>query len=359
MVGAVVVAQAIGVPGPESEPTVLAAFLAGALVLTLITFYVLARVAAVGYRLAPRVLTRLDRTLPGVPVPTGMGGRMIAVLMGGLLLLAVVYLALLGTTMALKGDLPGVDGGSADRSYAVLPVEDDVVRTTAADGRPGADADGDGLPDAWEEAGETPDGVPLPGAEPDRKDLFVQVNYGVTAPALTPVERRALVRAWAELPVRNPSGEPGVRLHLADGRRQESGLGRLAQVIDRQADHDAFYTREHLGARRCVYHQVVFGQVATGNTTVVASAPGYTVVVDTGNRPEFRGESPWRVYATTHGLLHNVVGTLPDDGPHSTAGWLASPIEPDGNYLSETVAQHVNRTGFTGSADFQNGVCAS
>lgn len=344
------------VPPPDSDPAFLVAFLLGALVVSAVAFYLLARLAAAGYRRAPGVLRTLDRVLPLVPIPTGMGGRVLAVVVGGVLLAALVYLGLLGATAALTGDVFTDDGVGPTRTLTVLPVENDTVPTESSPGPNASDADGDRLPDEWERSGETADGAALPDADPTHKDLYVQVNYGATAPHLTVAERRSLERTWAQLPVANPDGEPGVRLHLLEP--DDADLATVAQVTDARTGHDAYYTADRLGARRCVYHQVVFGQVATGNTTLVASAPGYAVVVDTGRRPQFEGRVPWRTYAVTHGLLHNVLDAGDADDPHADAGWLASPIRPESDHLSPGVAERVNASGFADSAHFRDGVCA-
>lgn len=353
-----VVAQAGGmpVPRPGSDPAVLAAFLLGALVVTAVAFYLLARLAAFGYRRAPGILRTLDRVVPVVPVPTGMAGRVLAVIGGGLLAAGLVYLSLLGATAALTGDHPGSAGTGPARALGVLPVENDTVATNATAGPTGPDSDGDRLPDEWERGGETPAGAALPGASPDHKDLYVQVAYGATAPRLTAAERHGLERAWAGMPVANPDGRTGVRLHLVVPR--DAGLGRVAQVTDARTGHDAFYTTERLGVRRCVYHQVVFGQVATGNTTLVAAAPGYGVVVDTGHRPRFDGAVPWRTYAVTHGLLHNVLDPAGADRPHAESGWLAGAIRPEDDHLPSDVAGRLNATGFADSAAYRTGACA-
>lgn len=114
----------------------------------------------------------------------------------------------------------------------------------------GADSDGDGLYDIWETDGYDHDGdgvidvdLPALGADPDHKDLFIQASWmapdGVvpcyliffcppSADGAHPPRREALQRvvdAFAEAPVENPDGEPGVTVHFDAGdQTPSSGL---------------------------------------------------------------------------------------------------------------------------------------
>ncbi|HET8952063.1 MAG TPA: hypothetical protein VFN44_16195, partial [Solirubrobacteraceae bacterium] len=88
---------------------------------------------------------------------------------------------------------------------------------------PGADADGDALPDSWETDGVDVDGngsvdldLPGMGADPRHKDLFVELDF-------MPPHRFALAAsaqiadAFADAPVANPDGTSGIALHLDNG----------------------------------------------------------------------------------------------------------------------------------------------
>lgn len=106
----------------------------------------------------------------------------------------------------------------------------------------GADTDGDGLFDQWETDGIDHDGdgvidvdLAAMGADPNHKDLFVQVSWmvspddgwctssGACIPSIaefSPPSSEALRRvgdAFDAAPVTNPDGEPGIRLHLDAG----------------------------------------------------------------------------------------------------------------------------------------------
>jgi hypothetical protein len=113
------------------------------------------------------------------------------------------------------------------------------------------DSDGDALFDTWETDGydANGDGVidvdqPALGADPEHKDLFVQVNWmrgnPLPTPCLVPVFCRgpgdgehtpdpgALERVaemFADAPVANPDGETGIDVHFDAGRATSEGLG--------------------------------------------------------------------------------------------------------------------------------------
>lgn len=91
----------------------------------------------------------------------------------------------------------------------------------------GADSDGDSLCDHWESAGIDGNGdgssdFPIQGApynaNPNHKDLFLEIDYMVGAGGEThrpdPVALQAVVKAFANAPVSNPDGKPGITLHL-------------------------------------------------------------------------------------------------------------------------------------------------
>ncbi len=84
------------------------------------------------------------------------------------------------------------------------------------------DRDGDGLLDAWEENGIDFAGagieidLPALGADPDHKDLFVEMDLmsGVPFdPAVLTLVEEAFAAAPGDM-IANPDGEPGIRLHI-------------------------------------------------------------------------------------------------------------------------------------------------
>jgi len=86
------------------------------------------------------------------------------------------------------------------------------------DGISPVDTDGDGLLDDWEINGIDGDGDGIPdfflnGANPQHKDIFVEVDYmEFHRPSNTVINN--LVEAFTNSPVPNPDGTPGITLHL-------------------------------------------------------------------------------------------------------------------------------------------------
>ncbi|HET9992658.1 MAG TPA: hypothetical protein VFQ65_29190 [Kofleriaceae bacterium] len=137
--------------------------------------------------------------------------------------------------VAAASDRNQVDGyPTADDSFLVLesnrepcPVPDDRKYTCSVIwpmisivDAPLVDTDGDGIPDEWELSGLTEGGQTLDlhamGANPDHKDLFIQMD---SAPGATLFDEVQLQIAdyLATLPVSNPDGHPGITLHLDSG----------------------------------------------------------------------------------------------------------------------------------------------
>ena len=132
---------------------------------------------------------------------------------------------------AISGDVTATMGTSFD----VSGTGDDRARIrvlVAFD-----DSDGDGLVDSWETSGH--DGLNLAsmGADPQRKDLFLEIdclaadanndndytdsvdhNHCPTQQAV-----RTVVQAFANAPVPNPDGTSGIQLHVDVGSRFGSG----------------------------------------------------------------------------------------------------------------------------------------
>ncbi|MEM9558718.1 MAG: FG-GAP-like repeat-containing protein [Planctomycetota bacterium] len=86
------------------------------------------------------------------------------------------------------------------------------------------DRDGDGLFDRWEiDEGidvlpERPGfEIPLPGANPDRKTLFVEVDRLASAEPLPLESERMVIEAFGRAPIDNPDGSTGIDLILLPG----------------------------------------------------------------------------------------------------------------------------------------------
>ncbi|MCU0505847.1 MAG: DUF11 domain-containing protein, partial [Chloroflexi bacterium] len=98
------------------------------------------------------------------------------------------------------------------------------------------DTDGDWLPDSWEIGGLDADGdgvvevdLPVMGADPLRKDLFLEIDCLVAAGSHShcPIEDavRTVVQALADAPVADPDGSFGIQLHVDIGDLYGHTLG--------------------------------------------------------------------------------------------------------------------------------------
>jgi len=326
------------------------------LLLAVVLWFVAVRyLLGLAYRLwrrcSARVYWAMTLVLPESPLVRFAAGSMV--------LIAAIVVIVGGLPVLL--DLTESEEGAAayaDRmgSQAMNAEFGDIVDGDTVGGEPACDGDGgsaavdgtdrdqDGIPDAWERAGETPDGAALPGADPGRKDLYVQVNHGSGTEPLTAAERRQLRATWARMPVSNPDGSRGVSLHLS-----EVGGGDLgeAATISRLEARNTYYTESRLGPRQCVYRQVVYGTLAVEDVAGVASSPGYAAFVEGTRQPDYPGNVSLRVAVTNHELLHTAVGTV-DGRSHTSDGWLASP--PASESLSRPTARDMNETGIYGPA---------
>lgn len=296
-------------------------------------------------RVRGRVLWLVRTVLPGSPLMKFATGVM--------LLVALTVVIVAGLPAAVQFDDPaGATGYAQELSDRALNAEwQAVIEGDTVAGGPvcrgqavdGPDRDGDGLPDRWERAGRTPNGTRLPGADPGRKDLYVQLNYGTNVEPLNATERDQLRRVWARMPVGNPDGSTGIDIHLVE----DGGGGSLGEpaVFTRSEGTRRYYDRERMGSRLCVYHQVTYGRLEMGDVVGRGSMPGYSTIVDGRRYPDYTGAVSLRVAVTTHELLHNVAGRV-NGQPHTDEGWLRG--GSDDEYLSAATAADLNETGLFG-----------
>jgi hypothetical protein len=205
------------------------------------------------------------------------------------------------------------------------------------------DTDGDNLLDGWEVAHETDGAAALPGADPLRMDLYVQIEHGTNTEPLSATGKRTVAKAFADWGVANPDGSKGVSVHI------DEGLVDGPLVIRSDEDFDEFEweyeTVGHLGPRRGVYHLVLIVDLRKSDTVGIGRRSGTFSVVDggLGNR---------RAETVIHELLHNVLGVLDpqnrcgNDKGHTCHGWLAS--SGDEAYWPSGLAKEVEENGFEG-----------
>ena len=121
---------------------------------------------------------------------------------------------------SLTGDGSDADG---DAARIVFSVSDSPI------GAPQGDTDGDGLPDSLEICGSPQINLPAIGADPYRKDVFVEIDWmaepGTASPHSHEPWLPALINIWNEfnvMPVTNPTVNgrtslPGIALHIDTG----------------------------------------------------------------------------------------------------------------------------------------------
>lgn len=310
----------------------------------------------------PRTRYAYDKVTPSTPIGKVAVGFSVMVLF----LLASVWvlpsvIGDLGENSAVSGADDMTNGSDAQQSEHSIAKDTDrtaagAAKDAAAYRRPTPDRDGDRLKDEWERAGETPAGAELPNADPDRMDLYVQLNYGGGTIPLSDREKETLRQIFTEMPVENPDGSQGITLHLDDSPPHGGAVGSQVTVESRDtADVHRYYTRQNLQSRQCRYHQVVFGTIDDTEIDGIANTPGYAAVVR-GKPYDFDSDVSPRVQLVTHLLLHNVVDDV-DGESHTTDGWLAPTIESDEKQLSAATARKLETEGFAGSGYYQQNVC--
>ena len=150
---------------------------------------------------------------------------------GGNVFNAVVSQGEAPENVASSGTLPPGDyqlvmeaspafGGGAAASDTTGSASFDVTFTLTL---PGADTDGDALPDSWETDGVDVDGngsidldLPGMGADPRHKDVFVELDF-MPPHRFTQAAAAEIADAFADAPVTNPDGRTGITLHLDNG----------------------------------------------------------------------------------------------------------------------------------------------
>jgi hypothetical protein len=328
------------------------------LVTTVVSILIAISVGRVLYTLlklgGPRTKRAYEFVMPGTPigkVVVGMG---------------LITAFLFGSVWGLPYLLGELDGGSSEdlvdnQAQALSVLNGDTTTAGGGDAladvnaydRPSPDADGDRLRDGWERADETQDGVALSDADPDRMDLYVQVNYGGGTYPLSETEKEQLRRVWREMPVENPDGSTGIAVHIVDSPPRGGGLGTQVSVNGSEsAEIHQYYTDRYLGQRACRYHQVVIGDVRESGTAGVADSPGFASVVE-DNRSGYDGNVSKRVHVITHELLHNVAAPV----GHTEDGWLTPSTDPAEEHLSDTTARYIEENGFAGSGYYQRNLC--
>ncbi len=183
------------------------------------------------------------------------------------------------------------------------------------------DIDGDGIPNTWEMKGYDADGdgkidvnYPAMGANPLKKDIFVEMDY---MPDLLASEDELdrITEIYAKLPIRNPNGTTGINIHLDAGsaRSAKYNLGGGNEIAHEQLDGKMqrwgdLYLANMDSNRRSVFHYMIWGD---SHDDTGSSGQGWVggrgFIVTVG--PRFWGTSATsdvRVATFVHELGHNL-----------------------------------------------------
>lgn len=231
-----------------------------------------------------------------------------------LLSAAAVSLLASATVVGTGTAAPAADADAADTVTAAS-----TAATTQL-----ADADGDALPDDWEANGYDANGdgtidVDLPGmgASPNKKDLFVEMDYMAGRLASTTALDR-IVDSFAQAPVANPDGTTGVRIHLdagaARGDAYNLGGGNEvpydARLQPYATEVNAIKDAHFAPARQRIFHYMIWADSYTGSSRcssgVSLGIPADTFIVTVG--PDCGWNATDGVNAGTfiHELGHNL-----------------------------------------------------
>lgn len=183
-----------------------------------------------------------------------------------------------------------------------------------------ADSDGDGIPNSWETNGYDYDGdgqvdldFPAWGANPNKKDLFVEMDYmpGLLA---SQSELDTIVRTFANYPVNNPDGSRGINIHLDAGdayAKYDLGGGNEIEYQTLRNEQTVGQLRQENSdpARNGIFHYMVFGDYYTDapGSSGIAQIDGLNFAVTLG--PQYWGNNvSSNTYVGTfiHELGHNL-----------------------------------------------------
>lgn len=166
---------------------------------------------------------------------------------------------------------------AVEREYGTDPLAADTDGDGLADGREleeygtdptVADTDGDGFTDGEEVTLERT----LPGADPTRVDIYVEVDY-MSEPGLTDAEIERLEQTFADAPVENPDGSTGISLHVQMDEQVPTKSpvalsGESEGHPDLELYSDTFFDHRNQGYR----YALVADRVTLDNRTVGGAA---------------------------------------------------------------------------------------
>ncbi|WP_410786691.1 zinc-dependent metalloprotease family protein [Kribbella sp. C-35] len=200
---------------------------------------------------------------------------------------------------------------------APFPHADTEKRVVAA-----TDTDGDSLPDTWETNGYDANGdgvvdVDLPGmgANPKKKDLFVEMDY-MAGRLTTTAGLDRIVQVFASAPVSNPDGSTGIKIHLdagsARGTAYNLGGGNEvaydADLNPSATQTNAIKAANFASARKAVFHYMLWGDSYDGGCSSgqAFNIPNDTFIVTVGPKCNWNATDDTNVGTFIHELGHNI-----------------------------------------------------
>ncbi|TDD47359.1 hypothetical protein E1263_34745 [Kribbella antibiotica] len=205
---------------------------------------------------------------------------------------------------------------------AVASVPSDGAAPAVGQAVLATDTDGDSLPDTWETNGYDANGdgvvdvdLKAMGADPKKKDLFVEMDYMDGRLASTAALDR-IVQVFAQAPVMNPNGTAGIKIHLdagsAAGAAYNLGGGNLV-AYDNDLNPSASQTTAIKNAnfksvRKAVFHYMLFADSYDGGCSSgqAFNIPNDTFIVTVGPKCNWNATDNTNVGTFIHELGHNL-----------------------------------------------------
>lgn len=220
----------------------------------------------------------------------------------------------------------------------------DALETTIGTNPENPDTDNDGLKDGWEYSGTTPSGAKLENANPLRKDLYLKLAYTPSATQYSDEGIDDIRRSFAQMPVSNPNGQPGIRTHITTEtvNLTSSFRGNLSE----------FRAKNGISRGTSVWpeghHLMVVTPMQDAPEGMVGygSTPGRFAIARDGGNHRY-GNYTVNAHIVTHEILHNIVGELDSrDGEiHTESGWLSPTAREGHQHLSQTATNALNDEG--------------
>ncbi len=202
------------------------------------------------------------------------------------------------------GGMPQVDE-DADQD-GLTNAEEGMLGTDAAN----ADTDGDALLDGWEVHGVNGIDLHKLGANPLRKDIFVEMDYMVRGSASNGLGPNTDVldrirQVFADAPVLNPNGSRGISIHLELGNEVP-----YDDDLNPAPDEFAAIKRTEFDSRRLpVFHYMIWadrynGGTSSGNAFAIPNSD-FIVTLGAWNSGK-GGDDDEKVGTFIHELGHNL-----------------------------------------------------